>query len=785
MSRVLLVLAVLALAGAHAAPITYTFQTACNGRTFALYQDLLSQNCFDGVPTVADTVVFPTGASVTVNSGVGSAAYQPLLAQTLRIDAGASVTFVNGMLAVEGNIFVNGTLNLLTDGNSGAGPVDDGIVQPLPDYSLPGFTPCVIGRSQHFFILRNWTGTQTVMFISGTVNLAGGLFVDVVVELSGTLSAVKGNAYFFGHVRNFGILSIGILYMDGILTNTVSGVVSIADGFEISPGGEGYPQIINNGHMSASLSADRMPVHIVNNGAMVLDDHVTKSAPDASGRITFRVLMGTLTNTGSLTLRSRRRRVHNYLFNDTVANSGDIVAEGCGLHLARDFASSGVVAARSTLPGTLLTFEGAMRNTGTLSVTGVEVAARGVVSNHGTMHLASPRVTLHSDVANEGRLTVESQRLDIHGDVRNHGTMAIAHTGSNVAVFHGDVVNQGTVSIGAAHASLAKALFNDGLFAVADTQPKRSRCFVEGQAYSTGNITVTHAHLTVTGFLHHGEPGSEIRLATRTATFTLGAWGTSLARGVARGYLRRATAADDATPSPPTCHTAPAPAAEAVPSLADGPEPRCLDTTCEACCPNSELCMIYAENIYCDGYGIDAADGAEARRHAEKFLVAHHTAAHMPPRMRRVLAATAFQLPHALAGQVRVTGPGALTTTSPLEVLGDVTFADGVEVFSMVEHGHSVAHGPNGRIHVTSCAAWYVGNDAHQVAGAPNITVGDGGALVVPRHAAVSLAAGHVHVVGSGRVRVDGTLALGPHAALHAGAAFRIAGTGKVTTTSV
>lgn len=749
MSRFTLLLLFAAAAVATAAGTNYTFRTSCNGN-IPLFDNSFGA-CLEpnGQSTLADTVIFPAGTNVNIGSGVGNLPYYAFFAQNVVIEAGAIVTFSNGMMAVEDGIYVLGTLNLNGSTGMGGGPWDDAMnPKPLPNYQLPGFTPNVIGQSP---------ANKTVMHISGTVNLqchANGdssqcypsIWVDVVVELSGTLH-VSSVGWFMGHVRNFGIFTgEGIYFYGPGATNEVSGEMTVGIVY--------CGDVVNYGHYDSTWSSqnDRVDISIVNFGTMTFSEgEVTE--PHASGKLGEVVFAKSVDNRGTLTLQSLRIRSDRFLFEGPFMNSGNLLAIDCGLTVARDLSTSGSIKAHTSLPhADWITFNGQVQNDGT-----VEIAGLGVTMNGG--------------VANKGTMSISGQQLDIRGEVHNSGVMQVHHTGTNVVVVDGDVVNQGTMEIGAGHATLKQDLFNDGSFSFKDTQAKRSRCFVEGRTYSTGNISLSHAHLTVTSLLQHGD--SLIDLSTKTATLTLGAWGTSLQRGVARGYLRRETADDSCVEKPVNDE-----GAAIVGDLQLGGK-QCVGTmSCDECCPDSELCMVYYENVYCDGYGIQPPVWEQQPQ--QRFMLSASTVARMPPKMRQTLAATKFQHPHAFFGEVRVSGPGALTTTDTLEVQGHLHLDRGAEVFSMVEHAKSVAAGP-GHITVQDCAKWFLGNDATYTAATPNVTVTQGGALVVPRHADVQLAAGHLHVHESGRVHVDGSLAVGAPFGMHAHDGFRIGGRGKVT----
>ena len=547
--------------------------------------------------------------------------------------------------------------------------------------------------------------------------------------------------------------------------------------------------IVNTGNMTIYVQhGDKILIPIVNSGTLEVVE-AEGATPHASGLFGPFTFEQSVENTGTLILISKRIRVDRFEFQAPFVNAGKLVVHNAGLTMLDDFTSTGEIHAHTSFPD-LATFKGETRFDGIVDIQGMDVAMHGTVINRGELTFKGPVMTFNSAVINRGELTYKgpvmtfnsavvndgalhchSQRTQFKAGLHNVGTLEVHHSGSNVLVVEGDVVNEGTLTIGAALATLQQDLFNQGTLLVSDTQPKRSRCFVEGHTYSTGNITVTHAHFTVTSIVQHN---ADVRLATKSATFTLGAWGTSLDRGVARGYLRRAIAADEVEDDACRANLLALPDPNAGSIAADAPH--CF--SCSECCPEADLCTSYFGSVYCGGYQIFPYPPQLEQR---RFMLAASTLAKMPVQMRHTLTSATFQHPHVFTGAVRVSGPGALTTIDTLEVQGRLLIEDGAEVFSMVDNAKPVAAGAAGHITVQHCSTWYMGNDGTVNSVSPNITVAAGGALVVPQHAAMHLDACHVHVQRGGRVHVDGSLTTGALLAMHVGDDFSYHGRGEVS----
>ena len=777
--------------GLAAAATAYRWNPTCNGQQ-GWYSPSMSK-CFIpvGIPTLQDTLTFPTGSNVTFNSAVGGSAYNAIMTQAVTIELGAEVTFVNGMLVVDHNITVFGTLNFIPNGlgSCGGGPLDDGINRPVPDYAMPGFTPNIIGKNQHFGYV-NTTGVQTTMYIEGTVyiGMSGGeewyalypaIFINIHISLKGNLTAIK--AYLFGEIHNHGIFNVEALYVSGTFNNAVSGRAQIDALF--SPPLGGSVGIINNGHLSWNgWYQDHLSASIRNFGTLLFTEkhNLERHADGSKGE---REIRGPIDNRGQLILETKGIRSDRFKFVGIVENSGTISADSCGIEFSKDLANRGKIelfATSSAAANSFCTFDGRFHNTasGALDARNVlGIIFRDVVSNSegGVIRIVDARtLDMQKDVQNSGTMDLASRRIDFSRDLRNSGNVTVKHLGTNIFIVEGDVVNEGMIEIGATHASLKRDLFNAGVFAVRDTKPQRTRCFVEGRTYSTGDFSLQHAHLTVTTLLQHGD--SSIDLTTATSTMTLGTWGTSLQRGVARGYLRRETAEDAQCETEVSQQQPPQ-----VPQLELGPGPAsCIGTiSCSQCCPDSELCMVYSDNVYCDGYNTFEVWQAEPQ--VQRYMLSESTVAQMPEKMKTALGSVKFSHPHVFSGgNVSVKGPGAMTTTDTIDVQGRLELDNGAELFSMVEHSKGLAEG-NGHIVVHHCSKWFLGNSAEQTSQmTPTITVRDGGSLVIPRHAEVTLGAGHVHVHEGGHVHVDGMLKTGHKFELHAAEGFRTTGTGDM-----
>jgi hypothetical protein len=194
--------------------------------------------------------------------------------------------------------------------------------------------------------------------------------------------------------------------------------------------------------------------------------------------------------------------------------------------------------------------------------------------------------------------------------------------------------------------------------------------------------------------------------------------------------------------------------------------------------------MLYFDNVYCNGYTGDGYLRAQPPK--EHFVLTHLGTANMPFGMRDIFSRVEFNHPHYIGGVLTASGPGAMVTTDILEIHGELFITDGAELFSMIEHDGNIVEG-SGHIHVDRCGKWLLGNDATQRAFlSPNVTVADGGALVVPRHAKVTLNSGHFHVRHNGRIHVDGHLLLGNKFTWHTvdGRETIYSGSGEITKTT-
>jgi hypothetical protein len=710
--------------------------------------DHLSENCWGGpTPTIFDDVVFPAGTQASFFLNTNFLPYWPILGKTLTIAAGAEVTMYNGMLAVEDAINVDGKLTFLAQ-LMGTGPLDDGYEHPptLPRYATPGFTPNIIGQKP---------SSKTVLTITGVVNMGcdpsaqyngmycyPSLFVDVVVQPQGTLNIQV--AWLWGTVRNYGTLNAQWLYIfeNGWLINEVSGQMELAALY--------CGNFTNFGVVNNQISSHDRVVHsIVNYGTMTYNESGSTVKPHPTGLPGEFVFAEPVENKGKLILATRHIRCNRFLFESSLTNTGELLVVDSGMatksHLTN--MKGGSLNASSAKPRMhVVMVEGNVVNHGEVVVSGMDLLVKGSITNQGSLK------------------TLQAHQVTFRDGLRNLGVLEVNHAGTNVVDVDGDVVNQGHLDIGAAHTTFRQNLLNEGKLLIADTQPKRTRCFVEGRTYNTGNITLTHAHLTVTSILQHGT--SHIDLSTLSSTLTLGAWGTSLQRGVDRGYLRREVT------SPSQEDTCGGVVAEELTAASDSAPPSCSNS----CPPDSQLCMIYADVPYCSGYQTEF-EGQGYWPPEGRFMLAASTVAAMPSAMGHALANAKFQHPHAFLGDVRISGPGALTTTDTVEVQGHVSVENGAEVFSMVERAKLIAAGA-GKVTLRGCTRWLLGNDGMFSAASPNVTVARGAALVVPRHADVQLAAGRIDVEKDGRFHVDGTLSMGSRLVLNVPEGFAISGRG-------
>jgi hypothetical protein len=856
MKSTLLAFAIVVVA---ATAVSYEWDPSCRGDLY--YSSSLS-SCFSpaGFPTLADSITFPRGTSVVFGATINYSPYYPIMAQDVRIDAGAQVTLVNGMIAVQGNVYVNGTLSL-NSANTGVGPWDDGYNRPLPDYQLPGFTPNIIGHNAHFGTpTPSNVGEQSKVIVSGTLNVNGGyaaVFTDMDILVPGVVKS--GTGTFFGVIHNFGEFHCDALYMGGTLVNEVSGVMGIGGQLN-SPFSDGvWPTIVNHGHTDYGWGAeDDLPIHLINTGTFAFVEVEGKTRPHGgTDRLGERVVRGRLVNKKGAVLRFASRRIRSDRYNVTaeLLNEGLLEAEDAGMRFARDVANAGAMRLESRHPqqdefvfaGHLVndgqvsvgraavTFGGDVRNGGLLRFANRHVSVRGALTNAHDLDAECDHLGVAGPVVNSGRLsirnadarfgasfdnsgdaTLRNRHTEITGDVFNNGTMAVhdehavfrgrvhntralrfdaghvelqgdvtntddmaigaargveagrelrnsgrMHVAAPQATFEGDVLNVGAaeLTLEAGHSTLKADLYNEGHFAAVHPTARHSLCFVEGRTYNTGNVTLRNAHLTVTSMISHGE--NTVSLETHATTLTLGTWGTNLRRGVARGYLRREKA--DACPASPEPLAEPQPAAQGADCVGM--------VSCDMCCPESALCVVYVENVYCGGYLESDETFLPPHRPQhdapEYYVLTPLATARMPARMKQLMGEVRFNHPHVVAGHMTLSGPGAVTTTDTLEVHGALLVEDGAELFSMVEHDRAFVAG-TGHVTVRRCGKWLLGNDAHQHGHPyPNITVGDGGALVVPRHAKVVFGSGFVHLSRDAKVHVDGHLETGADFAWH------------------